>query len=165
LNDNDDVFYYPVKFALGLKETYSLWYSNKNDGFLVNQNKLLSFKSMNELQKYSKEKSINLQDGLTVVILDAVINWLEGEQKEIDYELFLNFWNIIADLAYSVDEEFYGDKDENGVLNIYNKLFYGSNLPAVNTGKEHFVPEWDAEELEILTKVIGDAWRIVKIYL
>ncbi|GMA99475.1 hypothetical protein [Pelosinus sp. IPA-1] len=163
--NNNERCYYSVKFALERKEIYSLWYSGKNDGFLIDQNKILSFKSMNELRQYAIEKNINLQDEHTVVILDLAINWLRRRDREINCRYFLDFWNIVADLAHSVNEEFYGDKDNNGILEIYNKLFYGSNLPAVKKEKDVFFPQWDEVELEILTKVIDDAWRIVKIYL
>lgn len=53
--------------------------------------------------------------------------------NDIDCNLILRFWNIASDMAYTLKEPFIGD--DNGVdciiLDVYNKLFYGTNPPAL----------------------------------
>lgn len=88
--------------------------------------------------------------------------------NDIDCNLILRFWNIASDMAYTLKESFIGDDDgmDCVILDVYNKLFYGTNPPALKKDSpEVYIPKWTKEERLILSNVMDDAIRIFYKYL
>ena len=65
---------------------------------------------------------------------------------------------MIADIAKTINLSFYGNKKE--ITHIYSKLFYGNNLPSINTTTEKYNPMWDNDERKILLKVLDECYEI-----
>ena len=70
---------------------------------------------------------------------------------------------MFSDLSNSTSEYFYGSEDETTV--IYDKLFYGCNLPAINRSGTLYIPEWDIDEIDIMLKVMNSGAVILCKYL
>lgn len=157
--------YFHFTFLINVHEYHCIWYTSEKDGFLTECNKLNYFTSIEKLQQFIEGNNIILNEDHAVLSIDEAKKWLDEKEKVINCNYFLNFWNCISDLAYSMGEKFYGDQDK-GILNkIYNKLFYGNNLPAITPKGKKFFPEWNDEEIREITKVIKDGLRIVDIHI
>jgi hypothetical protein len=160
------VDYYPFLFVINKKEYYCVWYCDDKDGFLTDRNKIMVFDSEKLLLDYCKDNNIQInEDELTCFSLDNALNWLEEKKFDIDSDYFLNFWNHISDLAYSVGENFYGDSKEAQINKVYDKLFFGNNLPAITPENKKYYPTWDLSEINLLVKIVHDGIRIIKTYL
>lgn len=81
--------------------------------------------------------------------------------EEIDCNLILTYWNIFSDLARTVNCKFLGDNSGGDVEGIYQKLFYGCNLPAIRKDGEIFVPEWNESERKRLAEIFDNGFRIL----
>lgn len=109
--------YYPYLFLLYGREYYCIWYSDEKDGFLVDSNRVITFQNKEQLYLYEKNNNLIFQDGIAALSIDTAVHWLEEESNYIDCQYFLDFWNIIGDLSYSVDENFYGNNDSDIINN------------------------------------------------
>lgn len=88
--------------------------------------------------------------------------------NDIDCNLILRFWNIASDMAYTLKEPFIGD--DNGVdciiLDVYNKLFYGTNPPSLKKDSpEVYSPVWGENEINIIRNIMNDSIRIFRKFL
>jgi hypothetical protein len=153
--------YYIDKFVYKSEKRYCVWYSDEVDGFLVEDNQVLCFGDVDSLKSYCYEQKIELDDDdVDSYDVGTIFDWLDEKTAGFDYVNLLNFWNVASDVAKSIAVDFYGDN--NGiVLDIYNKIFYANNLPAMKGDHEDFIPTWDEEDLLELKKVMRDAVRIV----
>jgi hypothetical protein len=41
-------------------------------------------------------------------------------------------------------------------------VFFGNNLPAMTPPGEHYVPEWDDEEIALLWRIIGQGVDLIR---
>jgi Zn-finger protein len=158
--------YYPYVFAGDNVDYFCIWYTTKdNTGFIVESNKIKTFNFIEDLCLYAKNNRLNIEREITRTNLDFFKKWLESDVKIIDCVVFLDFWNIIMDVAWSFGEDFYEDTKNEVANDIYNKLFYGNNLPAIKAEGDDFIPNWNAEEINELSNVIADGVRRLEKWL
>lgn len=98
-------------------------------------------------------------------LIDKVKTWMKSKNTNIDCNYFLDYWNILNDLASSLGTSFYGNTDNSVVNGVYNKLFYGNNISAIKGEREEFIPEWSNKEISELNKVALDGIRVIEDYL
>ena len=69
----------------------------------------------------------------------------------------LNAWNLLADIAFSIGF----DLDDHGdaAFRVYEKLFAGTNLPAMTPPGRAYEPAWDADEAILLARILGDGLK------
>lgn len=151
--------YYIVHFIFQAESYYCIWYTDDTDGLITESGKLKYCSQLSELYDYCDGNNINPMEELTEYNLNDLFQWVGNDTTEIDCEYMLDIWNIISDIAHSINEHFYGDNDD--VNGIYTKLFYGNNLPCMNTSGEEYIPVWDTEELEQLHKVFESGIHIL----
>ncbi|WP_129692226.1 hypothetical protein [Gottfriedia acidiceleris] len=158
--------YYPFLFDFNKNEFYCIWYSAVKDGFLTENNKIKVFETENLLFDYAKAKNIQLMDNnINSISIDYAINWLTRKNPIIKSVYFLDYWNHISDLASSVGENFYGDEREESINKVYEKLFWGNNLPTVTPKGKKYKPTWNNEQRKILVDIVKDGIRIIKLYI
>lgn len=157
--------YYPVKINLNRIIYYMLWFTGEDDGFISELSKPLLFSNFNDLDKYAKNINIKLESDLTVYNFEAITNWIENPKSPSKYELFLDSWNFFNDLSKSTDSPFKGNFDSGNTVDVYNKLFYGLNLPTLKKNGEEFTPKWDEQEIEKLRDVLEDGISILLKYI
>lgn len=150
---------YLVKFQFSKKECYALWYTDDVDGFLLDDNgKIRSFASEEETRLFANREGYYLDDEIALISSDTLLSF---GREEIDCNVILTYWNIFSDLARSVNCKFLGDNSDGDVEGIYQKLFYGCNLPAIRKDRETFVPEWNESERKRLAEILANGFRIL----
>ena len=111
----------------------------------------------------------NLDIQVDVAVLYDIDTFIEKIcLNDIDCNLILRFWNIASDMAYTLKESFIGD--DNGVdciiLDVYNKLFYGTNTPALKKDSpEVYSSVWGENEINIIRNIMNDSIRIFRKFL
>ena len=79
--------------------------------------------------------------------------------KDIEnYNPFLEAWNLFDDISISTKGNF--DKDRDFTLNIYNKIFWGCNIPAMTPEGESFSPTWTKKELQIICETLKQGFQL-----
>ena len=156
--------FYTVIFHLNKTTYYSLWFSDKNDKdqFLTNGEGVVFFSNCKDLAKYVSEKGLNATSDQTFYDVDVAINWLAENYSNIDCEYILALWNVAGDLAYSVNRGFTGNSSSETIRSIYDKLFWGNNLPALRGDGDIFVPQWSSNEIHELQIIVSDMVSIIK---
>ena len=88
--------------------------------------------------------------------LARVSAWCEApDAATLDCVLLLNTWNLLADLGpqtLGVTSLFgYQERRANS---LYDRLFFGNNLPSITPAGAHYTPEWDTGELNALSAIL-----------
>lgn len=159
--------YYPVSIKYLQKELFLLWFSDDIDGVVVEKNKILIFASMQEILAYSKTKNIDIViDAITLYNFDKITLWLSKYKNEkiICHEI-LNIWNFFTDISKSLNIKFIGNNKDKITNKIYNKLFWGSNLPSVTPKGKFYIPIWRKSKRKKLAKILTEAMLIFKNYI
>jgi hypothetical protein len=152
--------YYKVAFIYKTRYLYTLWYTNDVDGLLNENGKIKYFNNENELNNYCINKKINIEfDSIEIYNIDKINKIKSDIYVNIDCEYILNLWNITTDIAKTIGATFYGNK-KNEIINVYDKIFFGNNLPSVRGDGEEYIPSWNKKEINILIKVLEDCYKI-----
>lgn len=155
--------YYAYGYCLDEKDSFLIWFSNEKDGFVVDENGFIpSFKTIKELKDYAIEKKLVIDsENLKFLNLDIVENWIKSDAKEIEnYSLFLDTWNLFDDISSSTDGTF--DVDRTFTYNIYDRIFWGCNIPAMTPLQESFTPTWTKKELKIIRKTLNSGFQMFR---
>lgn len=152
--------YYIVEFLLSNTKYITLWYTSDQDGFVLNEEAsgIRVFKDEQSAQKYSGMSHYDLHNEITVILCDKLKT---ACYKEIDCNLILSFWNIVSDVASSLNIQFLGDRENTEINGLYEKLFFGCNLPAIVKDNE-FIPIWEESEKKVMDRIIKEGIEIVK---
>ena len=147
--------YYVIRITLNRKRFFMLWNCEYEPVFLVNENgKPIFFGSLAELNAFAEKNDIKLDEEITEYNLDDITVTAET----LDCNEVIQKWNIMSDLALSIGAEFSGeDKRFNS---IYDKLFYGCNLPAMN--HPLYTPGWNAEEIAEINRILAEGAEIFR---
>jgi len=88
--------------------------------------------------------------------LDWVAGWRIAHGTEIKCVQALDAWNLFRDVAASVQAKGaeFAKLDRNEPL-IYDKLFWGNNLPAMTPEGQSYVPQWTLQETQLLAAVLS----------
>lgn len=157
----ENVEYYIVKFVFESESFYTIWYTSDEDGFVMDSktNRVIAFKDNNNLLQYAKKKGITVDDECTEY--DCVEeNYFINE--ELNCSGILDLWNIAEDMAKSLKVKLEICEDVQSVNKIYDKLFYGCNLPAVTPEGEKYIPVWSEYETNILHDVVRKGILLIK---
>jgi len=155
--------YDPIGFTLDGHEYICIAYMDEKDGFLIEEDWLRTFKSREELTIYAEQNGMTFNGSeLFVLSIDRLQSrFARIEQtRMVDCHAFLNFWNLVSDAAYSLNRSFYGDREE--VTFIYDRVFYGTNPPALRKDGEYFTPTWTDVELEVLKGIFREGKKLLE---
>lgn len=150
--------YYVIRITINRKSFFLLWNCEYEPVFLTDENgKPVFFGSLAELNAFAEKKGLELDEEITEYDLDDITVTAET----LDCNEVIEKWNIISDLSLTVGAEFSGeDKRYNG---IYDKLFYGCNLPAMN--HPPYTPEWSAEEIAEINRILAEGAELFARFL
>jgi hypothetical protein len=157
--------YYPIAIELYSKQILLLWYTDFKDGILVDKNnKALIFNSLEEVKNYTLDNHIKINfDDFSTYNINILTTWLQNPSSQsIAYQLFLDLWNLVTDIAYSCKVKFLGNSKDDLTTLIYDKLFYGNNLPSITPQGKFYKPIWTKEELNFLVKVMENVVFIIE---
>ncbi|MDO3412230.1 hypothetical protein QWJ34_20875 [Saccharibacillus sp. CPCC 101409] len=155
--------YFPVGFHIDGRLHWCIWYMDDKDGFLVEGGRLKQMESEEALGTYFRSNGWAYKDrDICMVWADQLREEFKRiqETRTVDCACFLNFWNMVGDIAHTLTFDFYGDKDE--VTPTYDKVFYGTNPEVLRGDGEWYTPAWDDEELEELEDVFRDGLKVLR---
>ena len=137
---------YIVEFVI-LEETYyCIWYSNDEDLFWLSDNKILFFKSIEQIRLYCERQGLYVEEGVSVYDFNTLLDWLKGLHSQINCEYLLRIWNIISDFSHS----------------IYEKLFFGNNLPGIKLTNQKYCPTFSQIEQQLLVELFKKGINIIE---
>lgn len=147
--------YFAVPYRLDGSTRYFIWYSDEKDGvLLIDSERLATFSSISDVDGFLSRGGLVLDpEECSVYDFDSIARWLSDPKGgTLDCESMLNAVNMFTDIAHST----FGAMDEDNEFSvIYDKLFWGSNIPAVTPEGEHFIPVWSSDEIAVLARVLS----------
>jgi len=152
--------YYMLRFFYLNKNLFLIWYNDEEvDGFITNESKIIIFDNITDATNYAKENAIFLEQGITtfnIVDIDNLSDKIKNVVvSENCHELF-DIWNILGDMAKSTNTMFSGNSDDELTRNIYEKLFYGSNLKVIVQDMGEYHPIFDEEEMKVCISIFSN---------
>ncbi len=139
-------------------EKFCIWYQNDKDGFCKDDhNKILSFANKEFALIYLSKRDLCLYEGgnISSYDFDKLNHWINSTDSNVDCNELLEFWNMFSDSAYTTIKKFVGDNKNKTTNLIYDKLFFGCNLPAIKPdGEEDYVPIWNEKQITILKSIM-----------
>ncbi|HEX8530480.1 MAG TPA: hypothetical protein VF646_10670 [Cytophagales bacterium] len=157
-----DRLYFALWFRLDQTDGYLIWIQDDQDSVLVEVDLLIPvFRSESSLALYAKERSIEIVDEEPVLHdLDAIREWLSKPDQHIDCHEFLAAWNLFTDVSTGTERKFTGSKKDKLTSKLYDKLFFGNNLPAVTPPNEYYIPQWQEAERQRLFEVMTEGLQL-----
>jgi len=150
-------------YILSSKTGYLIWVSDdedsKKDHFVTNdRGKVSTFSNLDDLKHFENHLGLTVtaSSELRPLNLDAIADWLSEGEEMPECDVLLNAWNAFSDISSS----FQGNdapfaKADFAHKSIYDKLFWGNNLPSVTPVGERYDPIWNAGEMESLKAILG----------
>lgn len=153
---------YPVELFLPDRHGIALWYSGEQDGLLLQvDGKLQIFPDCTDALAFARELGYTPAESIAVYTYTSLQALQQGQ---IDYPSLLNWWNLFSDIAQSVHQPFAGDARDGRTQNVYNKLFFGCNFPAMRQDGPVYHPVWSDEERTHLQKIMKDGLALATAY-
>ena len=163
--------YYPYWYRLDGADAYLLWRTDDSsestapDGVLLDDaGRMVTSRHLDQLRDYAARRGLPVAAEVNPkpLDLDVVDQWLEAARKtNVDCETFLEAWNLFSDLASTVAGRL-AHIDDRKQDRIYNKLFWGNNLPAVTPPGKHYEPLWFKSEVARMQNVLGAGMRLFR---
>lgn len=150
--------YFPLLYRLNAEDRYLIWISNEEDSVVVEAGGLVpTFQHIASVEAYSDVNHYSLEREEPILHdLDWVAAWTRAPDAPVDCQKALAAWNFFSDLAKSINESgICFDQLDKRFPSIYDKLFWGSNLPAMTPNGKHYEPKWSQVELTALAEVLS----------
>jgi type I restriction-modification system DNA methylase subunit len=155
--------YYQYCFCLDDREAYLIWIGNDQDSVMTTNNgKVICYLNSEALLEDANVSGLVIEPELpTLLNLDRLSTWLQKKDAQaVDCEMFLKAWNLFQDVATSINEAF--DTDRKITNKIYEKLFFGNNLPAITPKGKKYQPTWTMQELKAIRKVMSNGLALFR---
>ncbi len=155
--------YFNLWFRLDARDAYLIWFNGEPDGVIVDANgKVPCFPNNEDLLRYACSLNLSVEtEEPNLHDLDSLASWLEAKDNEtVDCKIFLAAWNLFDDVSRSVGGNF--DPGRKKTKKIYNKLFWGNNLPVVTPEGKSYTPLWTKRELKIMREVLSEGLSLFR---
>jgi hypothetical protein len=136
---------------------FFIWLSNDHDGVVLDPaGSIRLFDSPAALNQFVLVEGLTLTEEDTLLWdFDKVLAWCSDPRPPVDCSNLLNVWNMLTDIHASRG-------NTNDLLShagqrsqaVYDKLFYGCNLPAVTPEGQWFELKWSVEECRSLAQLL-----------
>jgi hypothetical protein len=143
--------YYLVKISYLTRELFLIWYSDDIDGFVVKENKIVSFNSSEDATSFAAKSKIELNESITnydIFDFTNIDNKITNTHVSENCRDLFDIWNLFGDIANSTNQNFIGNSDDEVTRAVYEKLFYGINLRVITKDMDEYHPKLDEEERE-----------------
>lgn len=142
---------------------FCVWYCADTDGLLVAEGKLMVFASEDSAQEYLNAQFPACEKTTESEPFDfAQMQLTVNHGVALDPCYILTMWNLIEDIAVSLSVPFVGKKRTEQIDTIYDKLFFGNNLPAVNLSGKIYAPVFTRAERKKLDEILRDGLKIIQ---
>jgi hypothetical protein len=155
--------YYPYWYRLDGMDAFLIWFTNSHDGVWVDAQGLIpSFQTLAQLQSYAAAHQIPIDNEVAMLHdLDVVATWLKRPlSADIDCDSFLAAWNLFSNVSAAINGDF--DPDHARTTGVYDKLFYGNNLPVITPPGEHYEPEWTDDEVLLIRELLAGGLQLFR---
>ena len=151
------VKHFPLLYRLNGQDSYLIWISNDNETVETDaMGQVLTFNDSKAIAAYAAARQYVLEtEEPKRHDLDWVARWLSTTDMPVDCDKALAAWNLFGDVARSIpqaDDAF--EQLDSRFGKVYEKLFWGNNLPAVTPKGCRFDPKWSADEITALAMVL-----------
>jgi hypothetical protein len=146
--------YYICWYLLDKKHRYLLWCSDDEDSVFIEKGKVPVFPTQDQARAYAAMKNITIEPEEPLLYdLDIIARWLDDPKaEEVDCCAFHAAWDFFDDLSTAVSVKF--DLNRKLAHKVYDKLFYGLNLPSATPRPKQYVPSWTEPEVRLLKKAM-----------
>jgi hypothetical protein len=150
--------YYPCRIQFNGQAKLVAWYSADRDGFLRDPDGRLVVVDTAEALGVTLEVS-----DVVDYDFDRIRAWCSAPKAaSVDCQTFLNAWNFLDDLTgLHTGEKSLHVQLSRSAGNVYDKLFWGNNVPAITPPGEQFVPQWSNEDLELMRNVFQSGLAVL----
>lgn len=159
---SDHRSHFAVRYRLDGSERYFIWYTDDQDGVLLaDAGRLATFSTLSAVEQFLSLRDLALEpEQSDIYDFDQLDSWVAQPKAEtIDCVVMLNVWNLLTDILRSLSLPMRGAKES---LDIYDKLFWGSNIPAVTPEGRKFIPNWSAGEIEAIARIFSSGLTNVR---
>lgn len=150
--------YYPLFYQLNKKRRYLIWIPSETDGVEVStQGFIPSFPDIKSLRRYAQTKGYIVEREKPILHnLDRIVLWLKNSNTPVDCKDVLAAWNLFSDIAASFPRRSSAFKKiDKKFPNIYEKMFWGNNLPSVTPKGKSYEPIWSTAELKAIGRLMN----------
>jgi len=149
--------YYLCLVRFRQRDRYTLWYSNDTDGLELRDGKISLFGAEEQLVRLAAEQGLQFENEEPVLHdFDLAAQWVQtGDASEVDCSVFNSVFNLCTDAAQSLGQPASWESPQ--FRPIYQKLFWGCNLPALTPPGEQYIPRWSWDELGVLRDALRKA--------
>jgi hypothetical protein len=139
------------------RRAFFVWLSNDHDRVVLDSaGSIRLFDSLDSLSQFVLAEGLTLsEEKSSFWDFDKVLAWCTNPHPPVDCSHLLNAWNMLADIHASRGKanDLLRNADQRGRA-IYEKLFWGCNLPAVTPEGQKFDPLWSVEECRSLAQLL-----------
>lgn len=155
--------YYLLWFQLDDEDRYIIWIAGGDDKDRVVVNpvgKVPVFSTPVKALQYADQQGWKIEAEAPVLHnLDMVKSWLaHADPERVDCVEFLHAWNLFNDVAFSLSLVPAGEDDFIAGTKltqlVYEKLFWGNNLPSVTPEGKEYIPIWSKRHIRELKRVL-----------
>jgi len=153
--------FYLVQYRFNDQRRYFFWFSEVSDGVLTDGSKrVITFSTKLEALSFAKKRKFKVMKSRTTFYdFDIIKKWILPNAT-IDCKPMLDFWNMIKDISSSVGVDF--NYESVKYNKVYNKLFWGSNLPAVTPRGSKYLPKWNDSEKRLISGMFRSGLKIIE---
>ena len=153
--------YYSLKIRY-IRERFYIWISaDSGDGFLTDEERIVSFGCESDLEQYCREKDIVLADehsAMQIMNEEELLALLKKGRVIQFCREFLNLWNLALDLDHSLTGI---NPWLNGCHRLYDKVFYGNNLEVFRAEDDRlYAPHFTKRERRQILEVVGEMYTV-----
>jgi hypothetical protein len=145
------------------RDGYLISFMGEPDGCVVDsEGKIPSFQNQKSAILFAASLEIPIvEKELLLDDLDLAQTWVNNKRlRAIDCNNLLTVWNFLDDVSVSVNGNF--DSKKKRTNKIYDKIFFGNNLPAITPKGERYEPIWSKAERDIIREVLSLGFNIFR---
>jgi hypothetical protein len=149
--------FFPLLYRLGAEDRFLIWISDEKDRVIVDAEGFIpSFPNATSLRAYADRNHFALEAEEPILHeLDWISSWAKAPDPQIDCRDTLAAWNLFSDVARSVPRQgIHFVRLDAQIPNVYEKVFWGNNLPAMTPQGKRYVPTWSPEEVAWLSEIL-----------
>jgi hypothetical protein len=156
--------HYMVKFTWRSASHFIIWYTNSDDGVIIDDRKPVVFSNTNDCRQFAHQSGIAiLEESSNRYDFDSISNWVSSPQLDlIEPQHFLDAWNLVDDIVSSLHNDINYDAVKDEERNLYDKLFWANNLPTITPDDSEYVPIWTSEEINALVHSLSRGLKIIE---
>ena len=157
--------YYLIKIFYQSQNLFLIWYADDEDGFVMSENRILVFKNIYDAFSFSGDIGIALEQvvaNFDIINIADLTKKIKNTMSPENCRELLDMWNLFGDMALCLKTFFVGNSDDELIRDVYEKLFYGSNIKVIMKNMGEYHPTLNQKESDILVSVFNDGLNILE---